>query len=130
MTQKEKLQYWTVWYPRAAATGLLLARGRLDATDTLLLHAPGEVITVEVADEAGQRVALGEELKQTLVSPICRLRREGERVTREDCWPTEADYGLPVLLPGGEVGILQKWWNAEDQKSWRWQVEFFNEVGE
>jgi hypothetical protein len=31
-----------------------------------------------------------------------------------------------VLLPGGEVGILKQWWNAEDESAWRWQVEFSN----
>jgi len=29
-------------------------------------------------------------------------------------------------VPGGEVGILTAWWNAEDGSSWRWQVEFYN----
>lgn len=121
-------EYWSVWYPKAAATGLLLARGLLDPTDTLLLHAPGEVITVEVSSEPGQRLAYGQDLAQQETTPICRLTRTGEQITREDIWPSEADYGLPVLLPGGEVGILKAWWHAEDHSRWRWQVEFYNEV--
>jgi hypothetical protein len=32
-----------------------------------------------------------------------------------------------VVLPGGEVGILLAWWNAEDGSEWRWQVEFYNQ---
>ena len=56
------------------------------------------------------------------------LRREGPVLVREDLWPGEAHYGLPVLLPGGEVGILLSWWNADDRGAWRWQVEFFNQV--
>jgi hypothetical protein len=126
------MEYWSIWYPKAAATGLLLARGLLDATDTLLLHAPGEVVTVEVHDERGNRLAYGKDLERTGAesTPICRLRREGQAITREDFWPDEADYGLPVMLPGGEVGILKSWWNADDRKEWRWQIELYNSTRE
>jgi hypothetical protein len=128
MAENESLQYWSVWYPKAAATGLLLGRGLIDPTETLLVHAVPEYITVEVTDEEGQRLAFGKDLEQTDDTPICRLRREGERITREDIWPSEEDYGTLVLLPGGEVGTLEKWWNADDKKAWRWQVSFFNEI--
>ncbi|NJN94340.1 MAG: hypothetical protein HC875_09740 [Anaerolineales bacterium] len=74
------------------------ARGRLDATDVLLVHA----------------------------WPMARLTRRGEQVEREDCWPTEADIGRPVILPGGEVGLLRSWWHAADGSEWRWSVEFYN----
>ncbi|MCZ7572690.1 MAG: hypothetical protein M5U01_29390 [Ardenticatenaceae bacterium] len=125
---RELHQYWEVWYPQAAATGLLLARGLIAPMKTLLFHAPAEVITVEVSDHQGQRLAYGTDLKQTDTTPICRLRREGERITRQDIWPTEAELGLLVLLPGGEVGTLKSWWHAADKKEWRWQVEFYNTI--
>ena len=32
-------QVWDLWYPDAAAQGLPFARGRLDSTDVLLVHA-------------------------------------------------------------------------------------------
>jgi hypothetical protein len=102
---------WEIWYPKAASTGLSLARGMLDATDVILAHA------VPSAD-----------LERTQQSPICRLRRVGASVTREDIWPQEADVGLPVLLPGGEVGILKSWWNADDRKEWRWVIELYNSI--
>lgn len=124
----EERHYWTVWYPQAAATGLLLARGLIDPTESLLLHAPAELITVEVSTEAGERLAIGEALARTIESPICRLRREGERIVREDCWPGEDDLGAVVLLPGGEAGILKSWWHADDRKEWRWQVELYNTI--
>lgn len=44
----------------------------------------------------------------------------------EDTWPTMAEIGLPVILAGGEVGILQKWWNDAEEQQWRWSVEFYN----
>jgi len=126
MTRAKSLENWEVWYPRAAATGMLLARGRLDPTSTLILHAAAEVITVEVSDDEGNRLAIGRDLERTQWTPMCRLRRSGETISREDIWPEEGDIGTPVLLPGGEVGILKSWWNADDMKEWRWDVEFYN----
>ena len=57
---------------------------------------------------------------------MTRLRRSGNRVLREDGWPVGEYIGRPVLLPGGEVGILKTWWNAADGTEWRWTVEFYN----
>ena len=37
--EKKNSVFWEVWYPKAASTGLLLARGELGPTDRLLLHA-------------------------------------------------------------------------------------------
>ncbi|GAB4215648.1 MAG: hypothetical protein OHK0022_55820 [Roseiflexaceae bacterium] len=128
MTKTTDPQLWEVWYPKAAATGLLVGRGRLDPTEQLLLHAAPPQITVAVTGSAGQRLGFGQGLEQTAESPICRLRLRDGRITREDIWPGEADLGLPVLLPGGEVGILLGWWHAPDKRAWRWQVEFFNRV--
>jgi hypothetical protein len=122
------MQTWEVWYPKAAATGLLLARGALDPTDVLLVHAVPDFVTVEVRDETGRRVAMGVDLERTLQSPICRLIRSGSSVLREDIWPTAEDHGLPVLLPGGEVSILKSWWHADDRKEWRWQIELYNSI--
>ena len=130
MRDEKPLHYWSIWYPKAAATGLLLARALIEEQETVLLHAPGAVITVEVRNEAGQQVGVGEDLEQTQDSPICRLRLSGGRVTREDVWPTEQDVGAVVLLPGGEAGKLLQWWHAPDQKAWRWQVEFYNTLRE
>jgi hypothetical protein len=122
------LQYWAIWYPKATATGLLVARGLLDSTDTVMLHAAPEVITVEVSDAQGHPLATGKDLEKTQTSPICRLKIEGAKVTREDVWPVPADVGTKVILPGGEAGILKSWWNAEDKKEWRWEVEFYNTI--
>lgn len=122
----KQLQTWDLWYPKAAATGLPFARGRLDSTRVLWVHAAPDVLSVWVRD--GERVVasgtdlarLGEEL------PTTRLWIEGNEVRREDRWPTSADLGSLVILPGGEVGTLVEWWNAEDGSEWRWRVEFYN----
>jgi hypothetical protein len=120
------LEYWEVWYPRAAATGVLIGRGAMDSTESVILHSAPDVVTVEVSDNRGTRLAFGADLERTQQSPMCRLRRNGGSVTREDIWPLEDDIGSLVMLPGGEVGVLQAWWNAEDGLEWRWQVEFYN----
>jgi hypothetical protein len=125
MAQSE-LEYWEVWYARAAATGILIARGQLERTDTLLLHSAPEAVTVEISDHEGRRLAYGADLERTHDSPMCRLRRRGSAISREDIWPTDEDLETPVILPGGEVGILKSWWNADDRMEWRWQVEFCN----
>ena len=120
------LQIWDLWYPGAAATGLPFARGRLDATEVLLVHAAPDVLDVEVRGDDGQVLARGENLSRTLDTPMARLTRRGDTIDREDIWPSTEDIGRPVILPGGEVGILIAWWNAPDASEWRWRVEFYN----
>lgn len=119
-------QIWDLWIPDVAAQGISFARGRLDAVEVLLVHAAPEKLTVEVHDDNGAVLAKGADLPRTANTPMARLRRQGDHVTREDMWPTEAEYGMPVLLAGGEVGILQRWWNDPEEQQWRWSVEFYN----
>lgn len=120
------VQIWDLWYPKAAATGVAFARGRLDATDVLLVHAPPPELTVEVRDDDGARIAFRKDLESTDDTPMARLARDGVEITREDIWPADGDIGRPVILPGGEVGILTMWWNADDHSEWRWMVEYYN----
>ena len=126
MNTRSQLQIWDLWYPQAGATGVSFARGRLDATNILLVHAAPPVLTVEVRSESGDRIAYAKDLAQTADRAMARLTVWGEQITREDLWPTEDDIGQLVILPGGEVGRLISWWNAEDGSEWRWQVEFYN----
>lgn len=126
LQQRKAIQFWDLWIPDAASCGISFARGRLDTTETLLAHATPRLLRVEVRDAEGMPLAMGDNLAATDDTPITRLRRHGNMILREDIWPTEADYGTPVILPGGEVGILQVWWNAPDHSEWRWRVEFYN----
>ena len=126
MSKNSDLEIWDLWFSQAGATGISFARGRLQKTDILLVHAPPPMLTIEVRSESGQRLAFAQDLAQTANRPIARLTVQGEHITREDLWPAPTDIGRLVILPGGEVGKLLSWWNAEARSEWRWQVEFYN----
>jgi hypothetical protein len=119
-------QEWDLWYPKAAATGLPFARGRIAGAEVILVHAAPPVLTVTVRDSAGRVIATGSDLEATDDTPIARLTRRGDRVERVDIWPDEQAIGQLVLLPGGEVGTLKQWWHADDYSEWRWQIELYN----
>jgi hypothetical protein len=121
-----QIQIWDLWYPDAAAQGLSFARGRLKATDVLLVHAAPDRLDVAVRDDCGRPLAAAKGLPRTADTPMLRLVRKGDAITREDIWPGADDLNQPVLLPGGEVGTLIAWWNNPDGSEWRWQVEFYN----
>jgi hypothetical protein len=118
---------WELWYPAAAATGLEFARGRIAPTDVLWVHAAPDQLAVTVREGDDRVVARGENLVRTGdYLPMTRLSISGDRVDRDDRWPIDDDLGALVILPGGEVGSLVAWWNADDGSAWRWQVEFAN----
>ncbi len=119
-------QIWDLWIPDAAAQGVLFARGRLKATQVLLVHAAPEKLSIEVYDGSRVILAQGSNLMRTADTPIAQLKLQGKQVTREDIWPTASEIGLPVILAGGEVGILQQWWNDPEEQQWRWRLEFYN----
>jgi hypothetical protein len=98
----------------------------IDPTDVLLVHAVPDVLSVAVRSQGGEQLATGSDLKRTLQSPICKLERRGSEITRTDIWPSEAEIGLPIMLPGGEAAVLKSWWNAEDRLEWRWTIELYN----
>ena len=124
------LQTWELYYPEGAATGMELARARIDPTEVVWLHAAPPVLAVTVRQGDDAVIARGEPLRrQGAHFPMTRLERKGNTIVREDRWPTAADLGAVVLLPGGEAGILKSWWNAADGNEWRWSVEFFNRRG-
>ena len=123
---EHSIEVWDMWFPKAAATGLPFARGRLDAAEVVLVHAAPPVLSVTVRTDGGQVIAEGVDLEATADTPITRLTRRGDRIEREDIWPGARDLGRCVILPGGEVGTLLQWWHADDHEEWRWQVEFYN----
>jgi len=125
------IEVWELWFPAAGATGLPFGRSRVsrnDAGDRLLVHAAPPKLHVMVRDPSGKVLAMGERLERHQPGPMSFLHRRGSTITLEDGWPTDKDIGRVVLLPGGEAGILKSWWNADDRKEWRWQLEFYNQI--
>lgn len=123
---ENKQQVWDLWIADVGATGISFARGRLDPTETMIVHAAPEKLHVEVRDQLGALIASGQNLKRSADTPMARLRLQGTTIVREDIWPTDADLNTPVIVAGGEVGFLKKWWNAPDHQEWRWSLEFYN----
>ena len=124
------LQTWELWYPDAAATGLPVARARIDPIEVVWAHAVPNRVSVTVRQGDDRVVARGESLERSgHYLPMTRLAIDGASVTREDRWPTDGDLGAIVILPGGEAGVLTAWWNAEDGSAWRWSVELSNRRG-
>jgi hypothetical protein len=119
-------QIWDLWYPGAGAQGLPFARGRLDATDRLFVHAAPDKLDAAVRDDSGALLASGEGLPRTGDFPMALLTVRGATIERVDRWPAQDERGVPVILPGGEVGILTAWWNAADGSEWRWSIELYN----
>jgi hypothetical protein len=120
-------ELWDLWYPKAGATGISFARGRVaGGVETMLVHAAPEVLTVTVRSGDGRVLAEGQDLHLTAETPITRLVRRGAAIERADIWPGAAEIGQLVILPGGEVGTLLQWWHAGDHSEWRWQIELYN----
>jgi hypothetical protein len=119
---------WEIRNPDGAAMGLEVARGRSADHDVMLAHAMPERIDITVTDVDGTVIASADDLRHDAVTPITRLTLEGRTVRRENIWPSHADLGLPVILPGGEIGLLTAWWNADDGSEWRWSIELHNRV--
>lgn len=119
---------WELWFPSAGATGLLFLRTRIAAAERVLVHAAPPVVDVVVRDEDGAVLASATGLERTQPGPMSALVRRGDRLELQDLWPGDDDLGTVVLLAGGESGVLQGWWHADDRSEWRWQLELYNHV--
>lgn len=117
---------WEIRNPDGAAQGLEVARGRCDPYDVVLAHALPTEVDVLVTDGDDALIARGARLRGERPTPIARLTLSGGAVLRENIWPTESDLGSPVILPGGEIGLLTSWWNEDDGSAWRWTIELSN----
>jgi hypothetical protein len=123
----DNVHTWEIFYPGAGATGIYIARSRIDPAKVVWAHAVARKVAVTVRQGDDTVIARGETLtRDGSYKPMTRFAISDDQVTREDRWPTEDDRGSVVILPGGEAGILTAWWNADDGSAWRWSVEFSN----
>src|SRR5256885_16381090 len=99
---------WDLWYPEAGATGVPIARGRLNPTDVLWIHAAPPTLEVTVRTAGGQVVAKGESLIRSGPRfPMTRLWLDGVQVRRGDHPATAAGLRDPLTSPRGEVRALR-----------------------
>jgi hypothetical protein len=119
---------WELRNPDGGAQGLEFAKARMGDHRVVLVHAAPSRLNVVVRTVNEVLIAIGTDLHAEGETPISRLALDDLRIVRENVWPAEEDLGLPVILPGGEVGILRSWWNAEDRSAWRWTLELSNSV--
>jgi hypothetical protein len=121
---------WTVRSSDGGMNGLEFTRATTAGGFTrVLIHAAPAHAQLEIRDEDDHRLAGGDLERDGDYSPMTLVEILGDRVQRREVWPDEGFYGTPVLLAGGEVGILRGWQHAEDRSWWRWSVEFSNHTG-
>ena len=90
------------------------------------VHACPPRLDVLVRRVGGEVLAQARELERREPDPMTYLVRDGGTIRMEDGWPSDADLGRLVILPGGETGVLTAWWHADDHSEWTWSVEFHN----
>src|SRR5262249_611775 len=95
----------------------------------VLIHAAPANAYVEIIAADDRVVARGDLDRLGEYSPMTLVELDSSALRRSEVWPTEELYGLPVLLAGAEVGMLQKGHHAKDRSWWRWSVEFSNHTG-
>ena len=95
----------------------------------VLVHACPAAASIEVTAEDGSMLWRAELERRGDYSPMTLIEIGDEGLSREEVWPDDSCYGLPVLLAGGEVGLLRSWEHAPDRSWWRWSVEFSNHTG-
>ncbi|MEX2418134.1 MAG: hypothetical protein WD757_07140 [Actinomycetota bacterium] len=121
----EEVHVWEIRTP-GGATGLEFAKARMVSSDRVLAHSLPREIEVTVSRTNGEVLARSTGLVDETPTPMARLQLAGGEVRRANIWPEQSDIGTPVILPGGEVGLLRTWSNAPDGSEWTWTVEFRN----
>lgn len=95
----------------------------------VLVHAAPAFASVEVIADGGVVIARGDVDRVGDYSPMTLIELTDGHVRRQEVWPDGEFNGLPVLLAGGEVGVLVTWRHSVDKSWWQWSVEFSNHTG-
>jgi|SRR5579862_4857926 len=121
---------WSIRSRDGAMNGLEFARcTTAGGFGRVLVHAAPEKTSIEVRAADDRLVARGDLDREEEYSPMTLVELHGDDLTRREVWPDDSFHGVPVLLAGGEVGLLRHWEHAADRSWWRWSVEFSNHVG-
>jgi hypothetical protein len=112
---------WAIETSKDGSKWRFFGRAWKSPGEPVLMHAPvrwlrfRQLIPVETSDWS-------EPLEAEASTPMSIVSIEERR--REDVWPDERHVGLPMLLPGGEIGRLLGFDHAEDGSTWRYSLEF------
>jgi hypothetical protein len=122
--------FWTIIGRDGGMNGLEFCRS-LTAGDLrrVLVHAAPAQASIEVRADDDTLIAKGDIDRDGDYSPITLVDVSGPAPARSEIWPTDDHIGMPVLLPGGEVGVLTAWRHDADHEWWQWSVEFSNHKG-
>lgn len=118
---------WSLRSGDGGMNGLEFARATTaGGFSRVLVHAAPRDLQVEVRTQDDTLVARGSVERVGEYVPMTLLTLDGGAVRREEVWPDAGLEGLPVLLAGGETGVLLGWTNADDRSWWRWTIELSN----
>jgi hypothetical protein len=112
---------WAVETSKDGVTWRFFGRAWKSPGEPVLMHAPvrwlryRQLVPVEGSDWSEPIEAEG-------ATPMSIVSMED--ATRRDVWPDASHVGLPVVLPGGEIGRLLSFEHAEDGSTWRYSLEF------
>ena len=122
---------WSLRSRDGAMNGLEFSRATTASRFTrALIHAAPAQLSVEIVDHRDIIVARSNDLDRIGdYLPMTLLIIDGTAISRSEAWPDDSMYGLPVLLAGGEVGLLREWHNSEDHSWWKWSLELANHTG-
>ncbi|HVB01123.1 MAG TPA: hypothetical protein VNE42_07665 [Acidimicrobiales bacterium] len=96
----------------------------------VLIHAAPAHLSLEIVDDLSVVIAHAENLDRIGdYLPMTLLTIDGTVINRCEVWPDNSLYGVPVLLAGGEVGILREWHHSKDHSWWKWSLELANHTG-
>jgi hypothetical protein len=121
---------WNIRSNDGAMNGLEFARcTTASGYGRVLVHAAPGKARIEIIDADDSLIARADLDRRGEYTPMTLIELDPPVLRRSEVWPNSAMYGMPVLLAGGEVGILQRWQHADDHSWWRWSVEFSNHTG-
>lgn len=121
---------WNIRSNDGAMNGLEFARcTTAGGFERILIHAAPAKAKIEIIADDDSVVARADVERVGEYSPMTMIERDGSDLHRSEVWPSDDLYGLPVLLAGGEVGVLLAWRHADDRSWWQWSVEFSNHTG-
>jgi hypothetical protein len=121
---------WNIRTRDGAMNGLEFARcTTAGGLDRVLVHAAPAAASVEVVDAEDRVVARADLDRAGDYSPMTLVELTAGQARRSEVWPDARHLGLPVLLAGGEAGVLTSWEHAPDRSWWRWSIELSNHTG-